>query len=98
LKILKEEVFCQNLTDMNTYKALLKNAGFEIVKVDDLTEDWKAHTAARVAHWERNKEQLLQLHREDTYTRLVFFYTKVRDLYQGGHLGGARFIARKPVH
>ena len=33
LEILKDEVYCVNLPDMNTYKNQLKKVGFEIVKV-----------------------------------------------------------------
>jgi len=53
-----------------------------------------------VATWEANKAGLIAVHREDTYLHLLDFYTKVRDLFAKGahgHLGGVRFIVRKPL-
>jgi len=96
-RVLREEVYCPYCPDMNTYKIQLKNAGFEAVMAEELTEDWKHFTAARVQKWNTEKNQLLAVHREDTYNRLLSFYTQIKDLYAAGNLGGARFIARKPI-
>jgi len=96
-RILFTEVYCAYLPDSNTYKAQLKAAGFELISFIDLTEDWRHHTAERVNFWEKNKESLLVLHREDTYNRLHSFYAQIRDLFKGGNLAGARIIARKPI-
>jgi len=97
-KILADEVFCPYCPDSNTYKAQLKSAGFEIISFTDLTNDWKAYTNERVQSWESNKAALESIHREDTYSRLLTFYTRIRDLFAGGNLGGARIIARKPFN
>jgi len=94
--ILRNEVFCPYCPDMNTYKSQLKNAGFVEISVDELTEEWKNFTAARVQQWQSEKIKLLAIHREDTYNRLLSFYTRIRDLYSMGNLGGARFLAKKP--
>jgi len=97
-KILAEEVYCPYCPDSNTYKAQLKGAGFEIISFTDLTDDWKAYTAQRVQMWESDKTALEAIHREDTYSRLLSFYTRIRDIFSGGNLGGARIIARKPLN
>jgi len=95
-KTLEEDVFCTYLPDLETYKKQLTDAGFSIYKQEDLTDDWTDYTKARVTNFEANKAAFVRLHGEDTYKRLFYFYTKVRDLYAGGNLGGIRLIAQKP--
>lgn len=96
-QILKRDVFCSYLPNLETYKEQLRQAGFELVKVDDVTGDWKDFTRARVEDFDARKEELVGIHREDTYKRLRYFYNVVKELYADGNLGGARFIARKPL-
>eukprot|EP01126_Amoeba_proteus_P026456 TRINITY_DN2619_c0_g1_i2.p1 TRINITY_DN2619_c0_g1~~TRINITY_DN2619_c0_g1_i2.p1 ORF type:complete len:450 (+),score=74.70 TRINITY_DN2619_c0_g1_i2:444-1793(+) len=97
LSLLQEEVACPYVPDMNSYKNQLRKAGFECIQVTDLTSDWRDFTRDRVSKMEDNKDTLLGIHRQDTYQRLLFFYTTIRDLFAGGNLGGARFFARKPL-
>uniref|UniRef100_A0A6B2L0R4 Methyltransferase type 11 domain-containing protein n=1 Tax=Arcella intermedia TaxID=1963864 RepID=A0A6B2L0R4_9EUKA len=94
-RILKEDIYCPYCPDMNTYKSQIKQAGFQELKVDDLTPTWTEYTKQRVLKWRSDKDNLVSIHREDTYNRLLSFYNQVATLYQGGHLGGARFIATK---
>lgn len=97
IQTLQYEVSCPYVPDLNTYKNQLRKAGFEVVSAEDLTESWKEFTANRVAKFEGEKDSILKVHRHDTFNRLLFFYTQIRDLFAGGNLGGARFIARKPL-
>jgi len=46
---------------------------------------------------EEKKEELVEIHREDTFNRLLFFYNTIKDLYAGENLGGVRFVAVKPA-
>jgi len=94
--VLAEEVYCNYVPDMPTYKEDLKTAGFSIIKAEDLTADWREWTAKRVEWFDNNREKLLRIHREDTFNRLRYFYDKVRELYAAGNLGGARFVVQKP--
>lgn len=94
---LADDVYCPYLPNEETYKRDLVQAGFEIVTFEDLTEDWRQYTTQRVAKWDADHDRLVQVHREDTFNRLRYFYNIVRELYAGGHLGGARILARKPI-
>jgi len=94
---LSDEVFCSYLPSQSTYTDDLEKAGFQAVHWEDLTEDWTNYTRSRVDFFETNRDQLISVHREDTYTRLKYFYTVVRDLYAGGNLGGVRVLAKKPL-
>jgi len=62
-----------------------------------VTGNWKKYTQERVDEFDRNKDALVQIHRQDTYNRLRYFYNVVRELYADGNLGGGKFIARKPL-
>jgi len=95
-RVLRDEVSCPYCPDRNTYKAQLKNAGFEEITFTDLTDDWRQFTQQRVTAWDMNRENLLSVHREDTYNRLRSFYVQISDLFKGGNLGGCRIVARKP--
>ena len=95
--ILNDDVFCSNLPTEEAYKQAITRAGLEVVKFEDLTEDWTAYSANRVANMEAGRDAFVTLHGNDMYERLHYFYVKVRDLFAGGNLGGARVVARKPV-
>jgi len=97
IRTLQLEVSCPYVPDLNTYKNQLRKAGFEVIGVEDLTADWKKYTKDRVITFDDDRENILRVHRQDTFTRLLFFYTAIRDLFENGNLGGARFIARKPA-
>lgn len=94
-KTLLEAVFCRYLPDLSTYKSDLESAGFTLVKVEDTTEDWKQYTRDRVANFANQKDAFVKLHGPDVFDRLMYFYSKVSDLYQGGNLGGVRIVAKK---
>jgi len=93
---LSDEIYCSYLPSLSTYTSDLERAGFQVVKTEDLTQDWTDYTQSRVNSFETNKDHLLRVHREDTYSRLKYFYSVVRDLYAGGNLGGIRILAKKP--
>jgi len=93
--ILEEEVFCPYVPSMEEYKKQITDQGFEIVECTDLTESWLEYSKKRVAYWDGNKEELTRVHRADTFKRLRFFYNTIKELYEGGSLGGLRIIARK---
>lgn len=94
---LQQEVSCPYVPDLITYKGQLTKAGFEIIKIEDKTNDWKEFTKDRVNQFKKNSENLLSIHRKNTYERLLSFFETVSNLFQGGNLGGARFIVRKPL-
>jgi len=94
--ILSDEVFCSYLPSLSTYTSDLVSAGFQVVEAEDVTTDFMDYTRSRVNLFETNRDDLIRIHREDTVTRLKYFYSVVRDLYEGGNLGGIRILVKKP--
>jgi hypothetical protein len=97
MQTLREEVSCPSLApSIESYSHELEQAGFKIVRVEDVTADWTQHTAARVAEMQAHQEDLAPVIGADNYKNLLAFYSTVADLYARGNLGGLRIIAEKP--
>lgn len=59
---LSEEVGCAPLAaSLEVYKRELEAAGFKIVKAKDVTEDWRAYTAARVVAFAKDEQKLVPI-------------------------------------
>jgi len=82
---------------VNEYKAELEAAGFKIREATDVTEDWRKYTAHRVEKFTADQERLEPVLGTEIYDSLLKFYTSIRDLYQGGNLGGIEIYAEKPL-
>lgn len=95
LATLQQDVYCSSLPTESEYRASLTQAGFEVLKFEDLTADWTLYAATRVASMESNRESFVKLHGIDIYQGMHYFYSKVKDLFAGGNLGGVRVVARK---
>lgn len=94
-RTLQEDVFCTYLPSLDKYKADLEKAGFTLVSVEDVTDDWTNYTRERVEKFDQNKAEFVRIHGEDIWTRLRYFYNQVRELYAAGNLGGVRIVAQK---
>ena len=94
-QILEHDVFCRYLPTSEQYQTQLIQAGFEIVKVVDLSEDWKQVTNQRLKIFRDNQIKLIQIHGEDIYQRLEYFYASIVKLFMGNNVGGIRIIAIK---
>lgn len=94
-KILEHDVFCKYLPTIDEYKSQLNEANFHIVKVVHLTHDWKSFTEKRLTDFRQNKDHFLNIHGEDIYKRLEYFYQSIVNLFTGNNVGGVRIIAQK---
>jgi sulfonate transport system substrate-binding protein len=94
--ILQHDVFCQYLPNLARYRAELEGSGMEIVRMDDLTRDWRDFTRRRSENWTANKGKLVEIHGSELFERLQFFYRQITQLFEGGNVGGVRIVARKP--
>ena len=93
--VLRDDIYCYELPREQEYKTLLEAAGLEILVFEDLTADWKQYAQDRVTAMEARRDSFVSLHGIDIYERLHYFYMRVKDLFNGGALGGARIVARK---
>ncbi|CAF1085802.1 unnamed protein product [Rotaria sordida] len=94
-QILEHDIYCKYLPTIDEYKSLLIQGKFQIIKIVDLSDDWRIFTSERLEKFRQNKDDLLKIHGEDIYNRLEYFYASVSKLFMGKNVGGVRIIARK---
>ena len=94
---LSHDVFCRYLPSLPEYSRQICAAGFELVEARDLTPEWTSMTQERASAFQENKEKEVAVHGEQLVNGLQFFYSAVAQLFKGGHCGGVRIVARKPL-
>jgi hypothetical protein len=85
----------QNLQSVARYRALLEDAGFRVVSVDDLTREWGVILAERLAMYRtlaRGGRRAGTPPGDDAFHQS---YVRFVELVQSEELGGARFTAQK---
>ncbi|EEC44802.1 predicted protein [Phaeodactylum tricornutum CCAP 1055/1] len=92
---LNQDVYCQNLPTKGCYMETLRQSGFTDIDFQDKTKDWTDFTVSRFQTFQASREVFVNRHDEGTYDRLHHFYAAVATLFQSGHLGGTRIVARK---
>ena len=92
---LSSELFANELTSGDRYRSDLEEAGFEVVAMDDMTEDWTAFTRGRLAGYVEQQERHLRVHGDAVYETMCDFYETMVRLFTGGKLGGIRVVARR---
>ncbi len=83
------------LPDLGTYQSEFAGAGFTLIRVDDLSDDWTAFTTERLDAYQAARERHLRVHGEATYRALSEFYQLVNRHFRSGTLGGVRLLARR---
>ena len=92
---LRTKVMCSYLPTPETYGRQLRDAGFGEVVIEDLTADWTAFTAERLAIFRKRRARHVEIHGELVTADLEDFYATVAGLYADGVLGGARITATR---
>ena len=92
---LSSELFANELTSSDRYRRDLVEAGFEVVVMDDMTDDWTAFTQIRLAEYVKQRERHLRVHGEAVFETMCGFYETMVRLFAGGKLGGIRVVARR---
>lgn len=85
----------QSLQSVARYRALLEDAGFRIVAVDDLTPEWGVILAERLAMYRTLREEAERAGTPPGHDAFHESYVRFVALVQSGELGGARFTAEK---
>jgi sarcosine/dimethylglycine N-methyltransferase len=85
----------QSLQNVTDYRALLEQAGFRIVAVDDLTAAWGVILAERLEMYRRLREDAERAGTPPGHDAFHESYVRFVALVQAGELGGARFTAEK---
>ena len=90
------KVYSRNLPRLEALRRDLERAGFDDIRIEDLTSPWTEFVSERARAYRANREHEIALHGEDVYTGLDDFYRSVAALFRDGNLGGVRVSARKP--
>ena len=89
-------VFCEWLPSFTQFRTQCQAAGFESVQVTDATPAGVTFAADRIRHWRETRARQIDVHGEAVTDGLDHFFHAVDVLFQGGHLGLAHLLARKP--
>ena len=95
--LLREEVYCQSLSSVDELVAELEAAGFRISYRDVRSNAWATVTRERVVMWEAQRDDIIATSGEGLYEELRNFYSMIRDMMEGGRVGGVVLVARKPL-
>lgn len=79
------------------YKAMAVSAGFEVARVDDLSADWIAILTERLEMYRGLRDATQRVHGDAAHDQYMSAYEVFVGLVQQGHLGGARFVLRRPA-
>jgi hypothetical protein len=85
----------QTLQSVASYRALLEAVGFRIVAVDDLSKQWGAILAERLAMYRKLREEAARAGTPQGHDAFHESYVRFVEMMQTGELGGARFTAEK---
>ncbi|CAF1404384.1 unnamed protein product [Adineta ricciae] len=94
-QILEHDVFCKYLPTIDEYQQHLIQSGFQIIQIVDLSEDWRNFTKERLDSFEQNQNKLIEIHGEEIYQRLKYFFQSIVKVFSGKNVGGIRIIAQK---
>ncbi|MFT7672816.1 MAG: sarcosine/dimethylglycine N-methyltransferase [Gammaproteobacteria bacterium] len=92
---LERELYATTLPDLETYQSQFDDAGFEIIHLEDMSDDWSAFTHKRLDTYHGDRERHVRVNGETVYNALNQFYSAVDRHFQTGKLGGIRLCARK---
>ncbi len=85
------------LYDLPTYAGLVRDAGFVVTAVEDLTAEWSEILVRRLAMYRQLREETRAAGAPDGHDAFYESYVRLVDLVGEGVLGGGRFSGRKPA-
>ncbi len=83
------------LYTLPAYADLVRDAGFVVASVEDLTRDWGAILAQRLAMYRKLREETLAAGTPAGHDAFYESYVRFVDLVNNAHLGGGRFVGEK---
>jgi cyclopropane fatty-acyl-phospholipid synthase-like methyltransferase len=92
---LSSELSASYLPNLEQYRQDFVDAGFELDRVDDMSEDWTEFTGTRLTAYRAAKDRHLRVHGEEVFETMCTFYDTMVRLFSGGKLGGVRLVARR---
>ena len=92
---LRTGMYAAYLPDMTKYQQDFLDAGFEILRCDEMSDDWTNFTTDRLNYYRATKDRHIRVHDEATFLAMEEFYDLVNRHFRSGKLGGVRILARK---
>ncbi len=89
----RRHLFPNSLTPLPDYENTLRDAGFSNIALTDMTDDWTAFTATRLAAFRENRAAYEAIHGAGGYEVIHTFYDKMAGYFARGMVGGVRFKA-----
>jgi len=87
----------QTLQGVEGYRELLPVAGFVVLSVEDLTDEWGVILEQRFAMYRELREETLRQGLPAGDEEFYAAYGKLVELVKARVLGGGRFAAEKPI-
>jgi SAM-dependent methyltransferase len=85
------------LYDLESYAALIEQAGFTVISVEDLTADWAGILKARLAMYQKLRGETQQAGTASGHDAFYESYVRFVELVSNASLGGGRFAAVKKM-
>lgn len=87
-------LFSRYLPTRDVYETDFRTAGFSIIEISDMSEDWRLFTHERYESFCLDRQRQETVHGNELVAGLDSFYGAVARLFKGGHLGGIRLVAK----
>jgi cyclopropane fatty-acyl-phospholipid synthase-like methyltransferase len=91
---LEVKVQCPMLPSPVEYEEQLRAAAFADIQIEDVTSQWAAFTASRLAEFRASRTRNVSVHGSDIVEGLDDFYATVADLFDTGVIAGLKILAR----
>jgi sarcosine/dimethylglycine N-methyltransferase len=92
---LRSGIAAVGIETIDSYRALLADAGFQAIEAEDLSDEWEPILRERLAMYERLREEARATDDGDPHAGYVAHYRYFVGLVSGGALGGGRFSATR---
>ena len=91
---LSSELYANHLPDLSQYGREFVEAGFDVIRCDDMTDNWTTFTSSRLEAYIEQSERHLRVHGEAVFETMCAFYSTMVAHFSSGKLGGLRLVAR----
>ena len=93
---LAADVYCEYLPSLEEFGTQCEAAGFTDVEPQDATNDATSFASERARAFMASRERHVRVHGVKIADGLQHFFTVIAELFNGGHFGLGRVLARKP--
>src|SRR5262249_39235488 len=96
-KLMWQGMAVTDLYDLPAYADLVREAGFVVTSVDDLTREWGGILTHRLAIYRKLREETEAAGTPAGHDAFYESYVRFVDLVNQAVLGGGRFVGQKPA-